>query len=640
MNLPAYPSYKTSDAEWFGDIPEHWAVRKLKYVAKAKFSNVDKHTVHGEEPVRLCNYVDVYYNEYIREGLDFMAATASQVEIARFSLKPGDTIITKDSESWDDIAVPAYVPDELPGVVCGYHLAQIGPIPDLLDGKFLFRAFCSNVINHQFRIASTGVTRYGLGKYGLDNSMVAVPRLEEQQAIAKFLDRETRRIDGLIEKKRRQIELLQEKRSALISHTVTKGLDPSAQMKDSGIEWLGEVPAHWEIVRIKHCCRLESGHTPSKSEPMYWLEDECTIPWVSLKDTKTLESCDKIEATHTRISVLGMANSSAHLIPAGAVVFNRDGARVGLTAILAKPMAVSQHIIAWVCGRAIDNKYLLYVFYAMKQEIYRVTAGSTIPTIGMPDVGRMVTPVPRIHEQQEIVLHLDSQRTRLNSLVEKISDSIKLLREYRSALISAAVTGKVDVRGEVPCESEIRSLLTFCEICDKIKNCRFIRTFDEQDHTLKNYQDEDGNWQFEHPNYDDDDFRSFMTHFRKLFLQNEQGVKTDIYSIIKILSKYGTKKDRDELKRIRTIINDEKKGMIVFNVEIDGEKRRLGPADIMNIIVNGEIFHSDTKLKPAVNAYQEWGVFMQMSFLRFAMCVVNNAVSMSKVIRKRYDLSL
>ena len=260
MKWQPYPSYKASGVEWLGEIPEHWDIRKLKHISSIQFSNVDKHTVEGEKPVRLCNYVDVYHHDFITADLNFMEATAPPAQISKFGLRGGDVIITKDSEAWDDIAVPAYVSSDMHDVLCGYHLAQIRPDPKWADGKYLFRAFCSRGINDQFRVAATGITRYGLGKYWVDNGLFPVPPVEEQRAIAAFLDRETGRIDALMEKKQRQIELLQEKRAALISHAVTKGLDPSASLKDSGVPWLTGVPQEWEVAPLGRVAPLQRGH--------------------------------------------------------------------------------------------------------------------------------------------------------------------------------------------------------------------------------------------------------------------------------------------------------------------------------------------------------------------------------------------
>jgi type I restriction enzyme S subunit len=249
-----YNAYKDSGIEWLGNIPTHWQVRRLKFFARVQLSNVDKKSVEGEELVRLCNYVDVYYNERITGDLDFMAATATSEQVRRFSLRSGDVLITKDSESWTDIAVPAVVTEDLPEVLCGYHLAHIRPGADC-EGTFLSRAFGAIGPRDQFQLAANGITRFGLGGDAIRAGVFAIPPLAEQRAIAAFLDRETAKIDTLVAKKERLIEILQEKRTALITRAVTKGLDPNVPMRDSGVEWLGEIPGHWDVVPLKHFLR-------------------------------------------------------------------------------------------------------------------------------------------------------------------------------------------------------------------------------------------------------------------------------------------------------------------------------------------------------------------------------------------------
>ena len=245
-----YPAYKDSGVEWLGEIPAHWEVRRLKTIAAVQLSNVDKKSLEGQESVLLCNYTDVYYNERITADLDFMAATATPEQVRKFSLCMGDVLITKDSESWTDIAVPAVVGEDLEGVLCGYHLAHIRPEPRCY-GPFLARAFSAIGPRDQFQIAANGITRFGLGGDAIRTGVFAMPTEPEQRAIAAFLDRETARIDALVAKKERLIELLQEKRTAIITRAVTKGLDPNVPMKDSGVEWLGEIPAHWGAKRLK-----------------------------------------------------------------------------------------------------------------------------------------------------------------------------------------------------------------------------------------------------------------------------------------------------------------------------------------------------------------------------------------------------
>lgn len=219
-----YPAYKDSGVEWLGEIPAGWELRRLKTVATVQLSNVDKRSVEGQESVRLCNYTDVYYHERISADLDFMVATATPEQVRRLALRKGDVLITKDSESWTDIAVPAVVAEDLPGVLCGYHLAHIKP-EHACHGPFLARAFSANGPRDQFQVAANGITRYGLGGDAIATGVFAMPPEPEQRAIAAFLDRETARIDALISKVRDAIDRLKELRTALISAAVTGKID-------------------------------------------------------------------------------------------------------------------------------------------------------------------------------------------------------------------------------------------------------------------------------------------------------------------------------------------------------------------------------------------------------------------------------
>jgi|CXWL01.1.fsa_nt_gi type I restriction enzyme S subunit len=264
MSFPRYESYKESGVEWLGEVPKHWDVRRLKEVCEVFPSNVDKKTYENETPVLLCNYTDVYYNEKITPHIDFMAATASADQIKKFTLRGDDTIITKDSETADDIAIAAYVPQDLPSVICGYHLSMIRP-REATCGVFMKRLFDSIYVKSCCAVYANGLTRVGLGQYALDNLEMPFPPKTEQAAIAAFLDRETAKIDALIAEQQRLIELLKEKRQAVISHAVTKGLNPNALMKDSGIEWLGEVPGHWDVRRLKEVCEIFPSNVDKKT---------------------------------------------------------------------------------------------------------------------------------------------------------------------------------------------------------------------------------------------------------------------------------------------------------------------------------------------------------------------------------------
>jgi type I restriction enzyme, S subunit len=183
--------------DWAAELPDWWEAKPLRSTADYVVSNVDKVPDEHELSVRLCNYTDVYNNEFITLALDFMQATASEDEIAKFGLVVDDVVITKDSESWDDIGVPALVRESANDLVCGYHLALLRPHKKKMDGAFLFRCLQAKPIRVQLELAANGVTRFGIPKSEIGAMMLPVPPLPQQRAIVDYLDRETARLDAL-----------------------------------------------------------------------------------------------------------------------------------------------------------------------------------------------------------------------------------------------------------------------------------------------------------------------------------------------------------------------------------------------------------------------------------------------------------
>ncbi len=440
-----YSSYKDSGVEWLGHIPEHWEVKRLKNVALARNSNVDKKSYANEQNVQLCNYTDVYYNERITDSINFMKATAKREDIVRFALKSDDVIITKDSESPDDIGIPALVAESATGVICGYHLTLIRPL-NVIFGEYLFRTLCSSPSSTQFYLGASGVTRYGLGKGAIDGLRLSVPPHSEQQAIAAFLDRETARIDALIEKKLRQIELLKEKRQAIITQAVTKGLDPDVPMKDSGVEWLGMVPEHWKSYQVRHLVYMWGGGTPSKSNLSYW---DGNIPWVSPKDMKA----DYISDAQDKITAIAVKESSTKLIPLDSILVVVRGMILihSVPVALTKTeLTINQDMKALVPNKQISCEYLLMLLKGLKDRILSIVDKSAHGTCVLPteDFMRLLVVIPNLMEQNKIVQDVNCSINHMDSFIEKTNHSIDLLKERRSALITAAVTGQIDVRGE------------------------------------------------------------------------------------------------------------------------------------------------------------------------------------------------
>ena len=414
--------------------PPDWKVEKLKFYADVRNSNVDKTISEDEVPVRLCNYTDVYYNDRITPDLTFMEGSATEAEIERFQLRRDQVIITKDSEAWDDIGVPALVTNDMPEVLCGYHLSVLEPGPDL-DGSFLAWLCRAAPLNDQFKVAANGVTRFGLGQYPMKNAFIAVPPLETQRRIARYLDEKTARIDGLIEKKRVLLDRLAEKRQALITRAVTKGLDPNAPMKRSNIEWLGDIPAHWSLIPFKWRCQVQSGQVDPK-EPGY--------------AELMLIAPDHIESGTGRVYGVTSAEdqgaiSGKYLCPEGSVLYSKIRPALRKVALNDAECLCSADMYAIDPGRDFVREYL---FYFLLTDAFTSYAELESLRVAMPKVNREALgafpiPVPGIAEQREIASFCEATDRNHQEARDKIRESIAQLGDYRSAQIAAAVTGQL-----------------------------------------------------------------------------------------------------------------------------------------------------------------------------------------------------
>ena len=414
-----YAEYKESGVECLARIPAHWELKRLKTLASVSLSSVDKKSEEGQVPVRLCNYVDVYYNDSITAGIEFMNATATPGQVRRFRLRTGDVLVTKDSETWNDIAVPAVVTDELADVVCGYHLALIRPEAGI-DGQLLARQFSAIGLRDQFHLAANGITRFGLGRDAIRTGLLPVAPIDEQRTIADFLDRETAKIDGLVKRKERLIELLREKRTALITRAVTRGLDPNVPMKDSGVEWLGEIPVHWDVKPLKWAITFQRGHDLPSQE-----RQEGDVPVVSSSG---------VSAMHSRTAAC-----------APGVVTGRYGT-IGQFYLVEKDYWPLNTTLYSVDLRGNSPRFLTYMLGNLSSLFVANAQKSAVPGVDRNDIHRIETALPPPPEQRTIADLLDRKTRTVGALIGRINEAIDHLNELRTALISAAVTGKIDVR--------------------------------------------------------------------------------------------------------------------------------------------------------------------------------------------------
>lgn len=446
MKLKTYPEYKDSEVEWIDKIPKDWKCIKIKHVTDVKISNVDKKSKEYEPDVLLCNYTDVYNNEFIIPNLDFMKATASFEQIDKLSLRKCDVIITKDSETADDIAVPALVTEDLDNVVCGYHLALIRP-NDEIQGDYLFRLFESKQINDQFVVAANGVTRFGISTYPIKNSFLMVPSLEEQQKISSFLNKKTSEIDLTIEKDIQLIELLKEKRTAMINHVVTKGLDPKDKIKDSGVEWIGEIPEDWDAKKIKEITDVRISNVDKKSK-----ENEPDVLLCNYTDVYNNEfiysnlNFMKATASVEQVKKLSLKKDD--------VIITKDSETPDDIAV---PALVNEDLKNVICGyhlalirphnQKIIGNFLLRLLQSRKINDQFVNAANGVTRFGISTypIKNSYLIVPPLNQQKLICKYLNQESSKINLTIEKIRDNIVLLEEYKKSLIHHVVTGKVHV---------------------------------------------------------------------------------------------------------------------------------------------------------------------------------------------------
>jgi type I restriction enzyme S subunit len=273
---------------------------------------------------------------------------------------------------------------------------------------------------------------------------VSLPKfpLDEQRTISAFLDHETAKIDALVAEQEELITLLKEKRQAVISHAVTKGLNPDAPMKDSGIEWLGEVPAHWDVGALGYLASVETGATPDRDNASFW---GGTIPWIKTGEVNYLPIYEAEEF----ITDLGLENSSTKVAGAGTLLMAMygQGATRGRVAILEVAAAYNQACAAIVFGDRLSTQYGRYFFIAAYDFVRDFGNETSQMNLSSGIIRKIQLPIPPLAEQAQIVALLDVQTTKIDALVAEAESAAALLKERRSALISAAVTGKINVRG-------------------------------------------------------------------------------------------------------------------------------------------------------------------------------------------------
>lgn len=428
------------NVSWLAQCSSDWCFKPIKYLCALNSSVLSESTSADTE----IKYIDIgSVNSdgtwVASEPMIFREAPSR----ARRILTDGDVLISTVRTYLRAIAHVEKVNEFL---ICstGFAVLRAGKA---VDSRFLAYWVRSKLFVDEIVSRSVGVSYPAINALDIGNLPFPVLPLSEQCAIAAFLDRITSKIDALINKKEELIELLQEKRAALISHVVTKGLDPKVPIKNAGIKYLENIPRNWEVKKLKFVVSFYGGGTPSKGNFDYWTGD---IPWVSPKDMKS----EFITDTEDHITEEAVMESATCLIQPGAVLLVVRSGILRHTipvAVNVRPVALNQDMKALVPKMILQSSYLKYLIIGLQRILLVMwrKEGATVESIEFEFLANTSIPVPPIVEQKEISIFLDHELEKLDSLISKIHLAVEKLREYRTALISAAVTGKIDVRQEL-----------------------------------------------------------------------------------------------------------------------------------------------------------------------------------------------
>jgi type I restriction enzyme S subunit len=422
-----YRTYKDSGVEWLGEIPAHWQAKRLKHLAVLNPEALPEDT----DPALEMIYVDIGGVDSLgriiaREQLTFDSAPSR----ARRLVQDGDVIVSTVRTYLRAIA-PTSEPE--PGTVVSTGFAVVRPGDDL-NNDYAAYALRASYFVERIVANSKGVSFPAINESEMATYELAAPPEPEQRAIADFLDRATARIDALVAKKERLIELLQEQRTALITRAVTKGLAPSSPMKNSGVEWLAEIPGHWGVARMSELTTLLNGY-PFDSE--FFTRGE-GIPLVRIRD---------LNAEETEVNYVGPIVENAW-IQSGDVIIGMDG-DFNVARWRGQRALLNQRMCCLRPRGDTDSGFIAYLLPLPLQVINDLTYSTTVKHLSSRDVRKVLVGAPPEPEQRAISGFLDRETSRIDTLVAKVRDAIDRLKELRTALISAAVTGRIDVREEV-----------------------------------------------------------------------------------------------------------------------------------------------------------------------------------------------
>lgn len=432
------------------ELPEYWLEKPLQYLtSNEKFSFVDgpfgsdlKSEEYQDEGVPLIQLNNIKDGQHIFNTTKYISEKKKNI-LSRHVAFPNDVVIAKMAEP---VARAALVSSKFTEYVIVADCVKLTPNLNKVNLQYLIWAINSDEVKRKAEQVSTGTTRIRINLGELKKLKIPFPPIQEQTKIAQFLDHETVKIDQLIEKQQTLIELLKEKRQAVISHAVTKGLDPNVKMKDSGVEWLGEVPEHWEVKKLKYLGDAIIGLTYSPDDIVNDETEGTLVLRSSNVQNKKLSFTDNVYVNKE--------------IPQKLIVKLNDiliCARNGSRALIGKNALITEEAEGLTFGAFMSifrSQYNEYLFNVFNSSLFEYQSGTfltaTINQLTTGNLNSFEVPIPSSKEQIAITQFLKEQTSKIDLLIQKSEQQIELMKERRTALISAAVTGKIDVRDWQP----------------------------------------------------------------------------------------------------------------------------------------------------------------------------------------------
>lgn len=408
------------------EVPQGWKQARLGDVADIAFSSVDKKTVQGEEPVRLCNYTDVYYKRRIVPTSDFMVATATPTEISKWRLKKDDVLFTKDSETSNDIGIPSYVTDNMPDVLCGYHLGRARPDPTIVDGDFLAHAMGSHAVAKEFSRIANGITRFGLTLAGVRSLRLALPPLPEQGAITSVLDS----IDETIERTEAVITATEQLRESVREELLTRGL-PGWHSDGKSVPGIGVIPTEWKVDRLREVTEINCAQWNQEGgSSILYLDLTSVVAPGRLSPPK-------------KLSVQEAPSRARRMVRSGDILVStvrpnlRGFARV---ARAEENLIASTGFAVLTPSPLVNGSFIYHLVMAnsFSRHLANAATGQAYPACRPADVGAFLVALPPLPEQAAIARVLDS----LDDTIETSITTRDTLTNVKVSTAEALLTGR------------------------------------------------------------------------------------------------------------------------------------------------------------------------------------------------------